>query len=235
MARMVGTMQGLFNPVADISRQYRKARIYDALNFRWFRDQTTLLHTTGTFTAGTVNGAGQSGLTVVMNAITGTLKKGDIVTFAGVNSVNRVTKQDDGTLQQFVITANATTAATSLSIYPAIIAPATSGPAAGLDVQYQTVASAPANGAAIALVNTAGERYRKSIAYVPQLVTLATADLEMPTGNGQAARANADGLALRVIRRFYNVQTDAFVDRLDVLFGYTYVRPEWGCIVASTS
>lgn len=231
MARATGTMQGLFNPVQEISRQYRTGRIQHALNFDWFKDQTTLLHTTGTFTAGTVNGANQSGLTLVVNAITGTLKKGDIITLAGVNSVNRVTKQDDGTLQQFVLTADAATGATSISIYPAIIAPATSGPAAGADVQYQTCASAPANGAALALVNTASEKYRKNIAYVPQLVTMATCDLKIPTGNGNAARANADGLAIRIIRDFYNIQTDSFVDRVDCLFGYVFTKPEWGVIV----
>lgn len=234
MANCVGTMQGLFNPQADIAQQYRKAQIYRALNFRWFEDPTVLIHTTGTFTAGTVNGAGQSGLTLVTNAITGTLTKGDIITIAGVNSVNRVTKGDDGSLQQFVVTANVATGALAIPIYPAIVAPATAGPAAGLDVQYQTCASSPANGAAVALVNTASERYRKSIAYVPQLVTMATADLKLPTGNGMSARAEADGISLRIIRDFYNVQTDAFVDRTDVLFGYTYVRPEWGVILASS-
>jgi hypothetical protein len=235
MANAVGTMQGLFNPVTEISRQFRKGQVYDALNFRWFEDPTCLLHTTGTFTAGTVNGAGQSGLTLVTNATTGTLKKGDIITIAGVNSVNRVTKQDDGVLQQFVVTADAATAATSLSIYPAIVAPATSGPAAGADVQYQTCATAPANGAAIALVNTASEVYKKNVGYVPQLVTMATCDLKLPSGNGDAARANADGLAIRVIRNFYNAQTDAFVDRIDCLMGFLYVRPEWGVIVGSPS
>jgi hypothetical protein len=235
MARLVGTMQGLFNPAPDISRQYRKAMIYDALNFRWFEDPTVLLHTTGTFTAGTVNGAGQSGLTLTVNAITGTFKKGDIITIAGVNSVNRVTKQDDGVLQQFVVTADVATAATSVPIYPAIVAPATSGPAAGQDVQYQTCASSPANGAALALVNTASEKYRKNIAYVPEFATLATCDLKLPTGNGQAARANSDGLALRVIRNFYNVQTDSFVDRVDCLFGYLAVRPEWAVALADVA
>ncbi len=235
MARAVGTMQGLFNPQTDISRQYRTGQVYQALNFRWFRDQTVLMHTTGTFSAGTVNGADQSGLTLTTNAITGTLKKGDIITIAGVNSVNRVTKQNDGTLQQFVVTADVLTAATSIPIYPAIIAPASSGPSAGADVQYQTVANAPANGAAVALVNTASEVYRKNFAYVPQMVTMATADLKLPTGNGNAARAESDGISIRVIRNFYNVQTDAFVDRVDTLFGYLFVRPEWGTIVADVA
>jgi len=235
MARLVGTMQGLFNPVAEISRQYRDAMIYDALNFRWFEDQTVLLHTTGSFTAGTVNGGNQTGLTLTTNAITGTLKKGDIITIAGVNSVNRVTKQDDGVLQQFVVTADVATAATLIPIYPAIVAPATSGPAAGQPVQYQTVTASPGNTAAIALINTANEKYRKNIGYVPEFATLATCDLKLPTGNGQAARANSDGLAIRIIRNFYNVQTDAFVDRVDCLFGYLYVRPEWGVVIADVA
>ena len=230
MARAVGTMQGLFNPQTDISRQYRTGQVYQALNFRWFRDQTVLMHTTGSFTAGTVNGADQSGTTLVVNAITGTLNKGDIINIANVNAVNRVTKGDDGVLQQFVLTANAANGATSLSIYPAIIAPASSGPAAGADVQYQTVLTAPANAAAISLVNTANEVYRKNFAYVPQMVTMATADLKLPSGNGNAARAEKDGISIRVIKDFYNVQTDSFVDRTDVLFGYTYIRPEWGVI-----
>jgi len=51
---------------------------------RWFRDQTVIKHTTGTFSAGgTVNGAqstSTSGGNLLVNAITGTFKKGDIVT-----------------------------------------------------------------------------------------------------------------------------------------------------------
>lgn len=232
MARMVGTMQGLFNPASDISRQYRKAQVYDALNFRWFRDQTVLVHTTGSFTAGTVNGSGYTGMNLPVTGLTGTLNKGDIITIAGVNAVNRVFKGDDGELQQFVVTDNVLSGASTVPIYPAIVAPATSGPGAGQPVQYQTVTNSPDNGAALALVNTAGERYRKNIGYAPEMVTMATCDLKLPDGNGKSARANSDGLAIRVVRDWWNVMTDQFVDRVDVLWGVTYVRPEWGCIIA---
>jgi hypothetical protein len=136
MAHMVETMQGLFNPSTTISKQYDTAQIYKALNYKWFEDQTVLVHTTGTFTAGTVNGAGQTGTNLVTNAITGTFKAGDIITLAGVNSVNRVTKADDGMLQQFVVTANVANGATAVPIYPAIIPP---NAMTGASVQYQTV------------------------------------------------------------------------------------------------
>jgi hypothetical protein len=61
-----------------------------------------------------------SGGNITVNAITGTLKKGDIVTFAGVNAVNRVTKDSLGTLRQFVVTADVAT--TVLPLFRSILA-----------------------------------------------------------------------------------------------------------------
>jgi hypothetical protein len=96
MARLTGSLTGLLNPATDISKQYRDGYVYNAAGYTWMEDQTAIKHTTGTFSAGTVNGASQTGTTLTTNAITGTLKKGDIITLAGVNGVNRVTKQTTG-------------------------------------------------------------------------------------------------------------------------------------------
>jgi hypothetical protein len=227
MARTVSSLTGLFNPAPDISRQYKNARMYDALNLEWFMDQTVVNHTVGTFSAGgTVNGANQTGTTVTVNAITGTLKKGDIITFAGVNGVNRVTKQSTGTLRQFVVTADVLTGATSVSIYPAIVPPVN-----GQSVQYQTVTASPANAAAMALVANAGATYRQNFIYAKQAVTMVTADLEMPP-NVKGAREQMDGISMRAVTQ-YVIGTDQTADRLDVLFGWLFVRPEWACIVAA--
>jgi len=225
MARTVSSLSGLFNPATEISRQYRNAKMYDALNFEWFMDQTTINHTSGSFTAGTVNGGSQTGTTLTTNAITGTLKKGDIITIAGVNAVNRVTKVTTGSLRQFVVTADAATAATSLSIYPAIV-PANAGNA----VQYQTVDASPANSAAISLVTPASGTYRQNFVYAKQAVTMVTADLEMPP-NVKGAREQMDGISMRAVTQ-YVIGTDQTADRLDILFGWLFVRPEWACIVA---
>src|SRR5665213_4167604 len=101
---MVSTLSGLFNPVPAISRQYMEGMMYDALGFRWYEDQTVIKHTTGTFTVGTVHGAGQTGITtLVNNAITGTFKAGDIITVASVKAINHLTRQSLGTLRQFVV------------------------------------------------------------------------------------------------------------------------------------
>lgn len=225
-ARTVGSLAGLFNPQRKISDQYETGMITtDTLGFDWMSDQTTQIHTVGTFSAGTVNGASQTGSTITVNAITGTLNKGDIINFAGVHAINRLTGQSYGTLAQFVVTANVASGATSIPIYPAIV-PA---PAA-----FNTVDASPANGAAITLVIPASTQYRQNLAYYPEAFTLATADLEMPTsGVVEAARAEFDGISLRMITG-YNITTDQLITRMDILYGYAAIRPEWAVVVADT-
>ena len=98
-------------------------------------------------------------------------------------------------------------------------------------MQYQTVTASPASGAVILCVNLAGEVYRKNFVMRPEAVTLATADLIMPKGVHDAARENYDGISMRMVSQ-YNVSTDQFITRLDVLYGWTWVRPEWACVVA---
>ncbi len=221
-AKIVGALAGLFNPQPELSRQYRTGTMQQALGFDWFMDQTTIAHTTGTYTgAATVSGAGQTGTSVVSSATSGTLNQGDFITLAGVNQVNRITKATTGVLRQFAVTAPVPSGSTSIPIYPAII-PAVGGVAQ----QYQTVTVSPANGAAILLVTNASSTYRKNIAYAPEAVTMATADLELPGGVHEAHREAFDGIAMRMVTA-YNITTDQFITRLDVLFGFLFVRPEW--------
>lgn len=226
MGRTVSSFSGLLNPATEISRQYENSRIYDALNFEWFSDQTTIVHTTGSFTVGTVNLGGQTGTVLNVNAITGTLKKGDFITIAAVNSVNYVNKNVNGGLRQFVITQDAASGATTLNIFPAIV-PSNAGAA----VQYQTVDNSPLNTATILLVTPANSVYRKNFVFAKECVTMVTADLEIPPANVKAAREQFDGVSMRSLVT-YVPGTDQTVNRLDCLFGWLFVRPQWGCCVA---
>ena len=232
-ARTTVSLQGLLNPTPEISQQFRSGMMKSGLGYeKWFRDQTVIKHTSGTFSAGgTVNGGNQTGNTIAVNAITGTLVVGDIITFANVNSVNRTTKQSQGTLAQFVVTAAVATLGVSISIYPALIPPATFV-VGGPQVQYQTVDSSPINGAATMLVTQSGEVYRKSLAFVQKAITMATADLVLPRkAVEEAGRAQFDGISMRVLTD-YLPGTDQLATRVDVLYGYTTLRGEWLCVVA---
>lgn len=236
-ANVVSSLSGLFNPQQIISKQFEEGKVGPrALNFEWFEDQTILNHTVGSFTAGTVNGANQTGsrqgMTLNVNATTGTLNVGDIITIAGVNAVNLVTKATQGKLRQFVVTAAAASGATTISIYPGIIAPASGSPA-GTTLQYQTTDSLPVNGAAISLAagQPVNSIYSQNLAFAPEAITMASADLVMPkAGVVDSARHVYDNLSLRMITA-YEVGTDQEATRLDILFGYKFLRPEWVCIV----
>lgn len=225
-ARMTASLMGLLNPAPEISRQYANGEMKRGLGFMWMKDQTVLKHTTGSATTATVAGAGQSGTTLLINALSGTLAVGDIITIAAVNGVNRITDQSFGTLQQFVLTAAAANGATQLSIYPAIVAPI-----GGQAVQYQTVDAAPANLATITPVAPASTTFRKNFVFAPEAVTMATADLLMPNRVEEKAREQFDGVSMRMLTD-YIIGTDQLATRLDVLFGYLWVRPEWACVVA---
>lgn len=227
-ADVVQSLSGLLNPASAISDQYYDGVMYKALGALWFSDQTVIKHTAGTFTAGTVSGGGQTGPTLVTSAITGTLVVGDIITIANVNAVNRVTKQTTGRLRQFVITVAAASNATSLSIYPSII-PSSTGAAGGPAVQYQTVDSSPAAGAAISLFTNASAVYNNSFRYAPQAFTMATGELPLPA-NKVTARHRYDNVSMRSVKD-YVIGTDQEVTRVDILFGSLAVRPEWGCRV----
>lgn len=222
-ARVVGSLAGLFNPSSGLSEQYMTGQMKNALGFDWMMDQTTLQHTTGAYvTNPTVSGAGQSGTTLNISALSGPVVAGDVFTIAGVFAVNRVTKQTLADLQQFTVTANAAAGATSLSIYPAL-----TPPVAGQAVQYQTVSASPANNAQITFLMNSGAAYRMNIAYVPEAVTMVTADLEIPKGVHEAYREMYDNVSLRIATA-WNVQTDQFITRLDILYGFKWLRPEWG-------
>ncbi len=229
-ARVVATLSGLLNPASQISRQYVTGRMYDALGFIWMKDQTAISHTTGALAQGsaTVLGAGQTGLNLGVNALANGLNIGDIITIAGVFQVNRITKQSTGQLRQFAVTANVAAGAVSIPIYPAIV-PAVGGQA----VQYQTVTASPANGAAVNPASglAASTTYRKNFSFAPEAVTLATADLEMPKNVHEAARESFDGISMRMVTDYF-IGTDQLITRLDVLYGFLWIRPEWAVVVA---
>lgn len=234
MARLTGSLTGLLNPASDISKQYRDGQVYNAVGYTWLEDQTAIKHVAGSFTAGTVAGAGQTGSNLVVNAITGTLNQGDIITIASVNQVNRVTKQSQQTVRQFVVTANVPSGALSIPVYPAMV-PGSSAynPVTGDGAtQYQTIDYSPANGATISLFTNPGAVFRKNIAFSPDAITLATADLDKPPMT-ECARKEYDGVSLRILRS-YVAGTDQTVTRCDILFGFLYIRPEWAVIVCDT-
>ena len=230
--RVQQSLRGLLNPVESISRQYNTGMMYEALQLRFFEDQSVVAHTTGSAVTATVNGAGQTGNQVTINALVGTINAGDVFSMAGVNAVNRVNYNSLGTPAQFVALNNVAAGGTSITFYPPIVPPASNVPYAGLPYtpqQYQTVTASPANNAVITPFANASVTYLENLVYAPDAITLVVAPLWIPPnekGVIAAARHSFDDLSMRSLV-VYEPTTDQPIDRLDILFGSGVPRPEW--------
>jgi len=155
------------------------------------------------------------------NSITDVLLAGDVITIAGVNSVNRKTRVDTGDLQTFTVTADATSGASTgpatLTISPPMII---SGP-------YQTVTAAPADGAVIVVKTGAGgASHKQNLAFHPNAITLAMAPLDLPSEGASASRESFDNISIRTVTQ-YAIGTDTTTYRFDILYGVKAQNPDF--------
>lgn len=218
MAGEADSLKALFHDSKEIAQQYREGRVGRAFGLSWWENERVYSHTTGSdFTTVTVNDAGVASGDSTITAAGGNFKEGDIFTFADVYAVHPETKATMAHLQQFVATADGTT---SLSFSPTLYSTGAN----------QNVSALPANGAAITFVGTASTAYPNHLVYHKEAFTFATADLVMPTGVDFAAREQMDGLSVRLVRN-YDINNDQFPCRLDILYGWASLRPEWACRV----
>ena len=229
-AGLVNGLSGFFNPTDTISKQFKNGMMgtgvlgFDEINM----SQSIKVHTTGS-RAGTilVNGAvstqGQS--TISIDGLTGatdTVTVGDVFTIANVFAVNPQTRESTGSLQQFVVTAAQTgvsNALANMAISPPIYTSTNA---------LATVDSFPADNAAVTFVGTASTSYPQNMIYHKDAITFATADLVLPTGVDMAARAVHNGISLRIIRD-YDINNDRMPCRIDVLYGFSTIRPPMAC------
>lgn len=222
---LVDAVKGLFQDSKEIAAQYREGKVGRTGGFTYYENTLLSSDTTGTAASTTgylINGGSQTGATMTVDTGTTTFLVGDIITITGVNEVHPETKADTGRLQQFVVTANSGTSATSLAISPAIV---TSGGA-------QNVTAAPADNAPISKIGGNATLYNASMAFHRDAFAFATADLVLPKGVDMASRAVMDGISMRLVRQ-YDIQNDRFPVRIDVLYGYKAIRPQLACRILS--
>jgi hypothetical protein len=225
-AGLVEGMKGLFNPTNTISRQFKNGLMGEGvLGFEEISmSQSIKQHTTGTRTGShTVTSAVTAqGSTTILITGTGsqTIKQGDVFTVANVYAVNPQTRESTGSLQQFVATADATATAGaySVSVSPAMY---TSGHA------LATIDAFPQASAAVTFLGSASTQYPQNLIYHKDAITFATADLLMPQGVDMASRQVHNGISMRIVRQ-YDINNDRLPCRIDVLYGYSVIRPQMG-------
>lgn len=211
-------VKGLFNPQESISRPYLMGKIGKVNGINTYENTVlnpfqsgTALATTG-YTATLTSGSA----TVAITGTTTTFKKGDIVTFAGVDAVDPETKADRGFVQQFVVTADSGASPTSITVSPT---PTLTGAAQNVSSLGSSPAVSKVGGGASAL-------YSQSLFFHPEAFTFVTADLvDVSKFGAWGARQVMDGISMRIARQ-YDIVNDVVPCRIDVLYGYKTLRPQ---------
>jgi hypothetical protein len=226
-AGLVEGMKGLFNPTDTISKQFKNGMMgtgvlgYDEVNM----SQSIKQHMTGSRVATgnsvttTVSSEGAASIALTIGSGL-TVKQGDVFTVADCFAVNPQTRESTGSLFQFVALADATASGTAIVVTVAPIYTAANALA--------TVDSFPTSGKAVVFVGAATTQYAQNLVYHKDAITFATADLLLPQGVDMAARAVHNGISLRVVRQ-YDINNDRMPCRIDVLYGFSTIRPQMGC------
>ena len=228
-AGLVNGLSGFFNPTSTISRQFKTGMMgegvlgYDEMNM----SQSIVNHTTGS-RAGTIlvneTVATQGQATITLDGLTSTttVTVGDVFTIANVFAVNPQTRLSTGSLQQFVVTAAQTASGGDMANM------AISPPMYTSSNALATIDAFPANNAAVTFVGTASTVYPQNLVYHKNAITLATADLLLPQGVDMASRQVHNGISMRIVRQ-YDINNDRMPCRVDVLYGFSTIRPPMAC------
>jgi len=228
-AALIEGMKGLFNPVSAISKQFKNGMFgegilgYDELNMSQSIKQFTTGSRAGTVTVNTTVTA-EGSTSIVLTGLGSTIiKAGDVFTIGSVFAVNPQTRESTGSLYQFVALADVTASTTATVTVPAMYSASQA---------LATVDALPVSGAAVTFLGAASTQYPQNLIYHRDAISFATADLLLPQGVDMASRQVHNGISLRVVRQ-YDINNDRLPCRIDVLYGYSVIRPQmavrlWG-------
>jgi hypothetical protein len=221
-AELIKDTKSLFNNQTELGKQFLEGYIGRAAGFDFMENTLWPLHTAGgedgAYVVNTSTGITSGSATIAVTGGTGTLAEGDVFTIVGVYTVHPETKQATTTLQQFVVTSAYSGGNGNITVSPT---PITSGAR-----QNVSIVSA-GGGKSVVVAGTASGTTNVSMLYHKEAFTFATADLEMPDASvGFKSRKSKDGISLRVVRQ-YDINNDNMPCRVDVLYGYKALRPEF--------
>jgi hypothetical protein len=227
---LVDASKGLLNPTKEVQDMFYKGYLGSANNMEFFECQSLPVHTLGNQAAWTINGASQSGSTLLIGGLTNTqvIKAGTVFTIPGVYAVHPLLGTPYPYLRQFVVTADYTAVAAtgSISIYPAINWGVGSGGSTTMTA-LPTVSAAPTNGNTVTLLGAVSTGYRQGLAF--QRDAFAAAFVPLPVlASCEGYTFTTDDFSIRVMT-FGDGLNDLERTRIDVLWGMAAIRPDHAC------
>ncbi len=230
MGGLVNGVAAYFNPQTDLSKQYREGFVARTAMADYYENERTWVLSNASSVSGmTMNNVTLANGSASIAIAGGTLPTtGAVFTLAGIYACHPETKAAYSNLQQFVVLSGST--ASSFNIAPTIYlsgARKNVSTSTGANITPADVANA-----ALTFVGSASTSYQQNLMYHKDAFTFATAELPMMSDAISCVVKTYDGISLRVWRAS-DIRNDEVLTRLDILYGYTAIRPQWACRITS--
>lgn len=221
-------LSGLFNNSKQIDSNFNTGELASFNGFMFYGSTYLPRHTNGSAAAGvvkttlSVEGVSQM---IVCDISTSTVLAGDRFTIAGVYRRDYISKEAQGDLQQFVVTAATATVAgeATVNFSPAIETLTTNA--------YASVDSFPQASAVVTFAGRRGLSQSIGMAYQKQAFALAFIDLPKIGVATEGYVRDADaGYSMKISGQGDILELKS-VMRMDALFGSVAVNPWWAVIV----
>lgn len=229
MGTLVNGLKGLFQDSEQIKEQYREGLVGRTAMADFYENERVWTMSNSGDVAGTLDTytivEGDEDITVTGFSAAPTA--GMVFTIAGVYDCHPETKAAYSHYKQFVVTSATTT---SITFSPAIrISGARKNVAAsdGSDITPSGLTTA-----AVAFVGSASTSYVQNLMYHKDAFTFATAALPLMADAAKCVTKTYDGLSLRVWQAS-DIRNDEMLTRIDILYGYKAIRPQWACRITS--
>jgi len=231
MAGMVDGLKGLFQDQVQLKEQYREGLIGRTSMADWYENDRMYAHTNGADVTGTTDAAalvsnGSGNLGIVATVAAADQVVGSVFTIAGVYACHPETKAPFPHLQQFVIQTAGTVTVVSPKIY-------VTGPYRNVSAQNGAeLAVTDFNSKTLTFVGAASTSYLQNLMYHKEAFQFITAPLPLMGDAETCAVRESDGLSMRLWQAS-DIVNNRMLLRLDILYGFAAIRPEWACRVTN--
>ena len=226
MGALVNGVAAYFNPSNAIAEQYREGLVARTSMADYYENERVWTLTNSNDVTGTTDAAAQvtdGGTTVDMADTITNAVVGSVFTIAGVYDCHPETKAAYPHLKQFTVTANSSGLCT--------VSPATILTGARKNVCSSTganLATTDFNSKTLTFVGAASTSYMQSLMYHKEAFQFVSADLPLMDDAHKCTRKVQDGLSLRCWIAS-DIRNDELLMRIDILYGFAALRPEWSC------
>ena len=228
MAGLVNGVAAYFNPSNAIASQYKEGLVARTSMADYYENERVWNLTNSadvTVTTAAAAAVTDGGTNITLASVANATTAGMVFTVAGVYACHPETKQSLGYLQPYVVVTGGTT---TQEVSPATIL---TGPRQNVcSAASAQLATTAYNGTSVAVTffGTQSLTYAQPLMYHKEAFQFVTADLPIMDDASKCVRRTQDGLSLRVWQAS-DIRNDEMLMRIDILYGMSALRPEWGC------